>query len=552
MEDIPDSASIMNQSTRSKRSFSTTSTNSPLKKGKTFSGCYGVTVEEISSFYLIWRNQYIRRLIRNIVCQDVLIRVNNEYLCDNQQYLSLFSNIDKVNHNIRISFLGKARDYLDINNSNRDLINDAELSIQSSFNFNEIHNGVHTLVLKLTNLKAAVMGQLPDSITKLRIFAVNPPIVQHLISNLPCKLQELDLMFNSIESRCVLPQSLTDLDYTGSYDSMKKLVVPPNKVYKNCGIVLDSNESFQCLLENKFISVINIGPGAIPMLKSHPLPSHVSYVYLNHGHEPDLLLPHTVENLFIYEYGTPFSHISHLKDLEIDNEYPIKLEKGVLPRSLETLSLYYNQPLEPDVFPNQLKTLYLHEFNQPLCVNVLPSSLTDLYLSDFYQPLNTFVLPQKLKRLNLHGIKQLTPDSLPVSLTDITLFKFKASFDQCQPLDNLKKLQIGSLFPSVGRLLTNVKKLDLFISNTTINDPSGTCLANTSIENLHLSVNLKSTLYPNSFPPTIKYLSLANVVIESDNVIPSSCRYLKSKFNHIDTKYVPKSVRYIKSIQENK
>ncbi|KAF2069123.1 hypothetical protein CYY_009555 [Polysphondylium violaceum] len=486
------------------------------------------------------------------MCQDVSIRVNNEYLCDNQQYLSLFSNIDKVNHNIRISFLGNASDYLDINNSIRDLINDVELSISADFNLNEISDGVHNLFLKITNGNAALMGQLPDSITKILLFAVNPPIVQfNLISNLPSKLQELNFFFNvnCIQTRCVLPQSLTDLHYIGSYDSMKWLVVPPNKVYKKCEFVLDSNESFQWLLENKFIGKIHIGPGAIPLLKSHRIPPHVSDVYLNHVHDPDLLLPDTVERLYFSEFGTPFSQLSHLKELVIDNEYPIKLEKGVLPRSLETLSLYYNQPLEPDVFPNQLKTLYISEYNQPLCVNVLPSSLTDLTLGDFDQPLNAFVLPQKLKKLILHGFKQLTPDSLPVSLTDITLFKLTGSFDQCQPLDNLKKLQIGSLVPSVGRLLTNVKRLDLFVSNTAISKAAGTCLANTSIESLYLRVKYPSTLYPNSLPPTIKYLSLVNVVIKSDNVIPSSCRYLKSKSNHIDTKYVPKSVRYLKSIE---
>ncbi|KAF2078504.1 hypothetical protein CYY_000254 [Polysphondylium violaceum] len=510
------------------------------------------------SFYLIWRNQYIRRMIRNIVCQGVVINVDKEYMCDNQQYLSLFTNKEKLDYNISIRFKGDTIDYLDINN-NRDMINVVDLKIKADFNFNEIHDGVHTLLLKLANGKrTAGMGQLPDSITKLTFFAMPPrtgapPIVQHLISNLPCKLQELSFTYidDCIHSRCVLPQSLTDLHYAGLCDSMKWLVVPPNKLYKRCDLELDSYESFQWLLENKFIGKIRIGPGAIPVLKSHPLPSHVTDVNLEYGvPEPDLLLPHTVERLYCSNSGTPFSHITQLKLLNIYDEYSIKLEKGVLPRSLESLFIRNNQPLEADVLPPTLTSLYMYRFNQPLCINVLPLSLTDLYLGAFNQPLNAFVLPSKLKKLNLRGFEQPTffANSLPVSLTRLYLDAFKGSFDQCQPLDNLKRLRIDSLVPSVAGIVTNVKKLDLEV-DTEISDPSGTCLANTSIESLYLSVKLKSTLYPNSLPPTIKYLSLVNVVIESDNVIPSSCRYLKSRNSKIDPISIPKSARYLKSIQ---
>ncbi|KAF2068917.1 hypothetical protein CYY_009762 [Polysphondylium violaceum] len=517
----------------------------------------------VSSFFLIWRNQYIRRLIRNLVCQDVFINVDDEYLCNNQQYLSLFTNIDKLEYKISIRFMGKASDYLHINKSNRYLINDVELNIEANFNLNEIHDGVHKLELVVGPTVAGV-GQLSDSITNLLLsfdykqddVGVEdnslPPIIQQILSNLPCKLQELHFgNIDCIQSTCILPQSLTDLYYGESYDSLKWLVVPPNRVYKNCVLDLDSVESFQWLVANKFISKVTIILSAVSLLKSQQLPSHVSEVHLERGIvDPEFLLPQTVEHLYFPNYGPPFSHISHLKLLYIYDEYPIKLERGVLPPSLESLNLTYNQPLEPGVLPNQLSSLYLSTFKQPLCVNALPSSLTSLYLGGFNQPLNPFVLPQKLKKLCLHMFQQPTflRNSLPVSLTDLTLYKFKGSFDQCQPLDNLKKLQIYSLVPSLAGLLTNVKKLDLSV-NTKISDPSGTCLANTSIESMCLNSRAKSTLYPNSLPSTIKYLSLINVVIESTNVIPSSCRYLKSRNSHLDPKFIPPSVRYLKSIQ---
>ncbi|KAF2078503.1 hypothetical protein CYY_000253 [Polysphondylium violaceum] len=479
-------------------------------------------------FNLVWRNQYIRHLIRNRVCQNILKRVNKEYLEENHQYLALFSKRDKVENNIRIRFNGDASDYLDINNRDRDVINDIELIIKADFNFNEIHDGVHTLSLKFKGTPAPGMGQLPDSITNLTlIYNDETTIIQHLISNLPCKLIQLSFVNDDcIQSKCILPHTVTDLHYEGRYDSMKWLVVPPKKVYRTCTLELDSVESFQWLLENKFIGKVVIHSGSIPVLKSEKLPSHVTNVDFLYGiREPDLLLPHTVVRLCL-NYGTPFSHISHLKSLIIQCDYEIKLEKGVLPQSLEDLSLSYDQPLELDVFP---------------------PSLTSLYLASFNQPLNPFVLPQKLKILCLYSFKQPTffANSLPVSLTVLTLYEFKGSFDHCQPLDNLKRLRIDSLVPSVAGLLTNVKKLDLWV-NTKISDPFGTCLVNTSIESLCLNINFKSTLYPNSFPSTIKYLSLDNVVIESDNVIPTSCTYLNFNEN-FEPKYIPKSVRYLKA-----
>ncbi|KAF2078500.1 hypothetical protein CYY_000250 [Polysphondylium violaceum] len=517
----------------------------------------------MSSFFLIWRNQYIRRLIRNLVCQDVFINVDDEYLCNNQQYLSLFTNRDKLEYKISIRFMGKASDYLHINTSNRYLINDVELNIEEKFNLNEIHDGVHKLKLVVGPTVAGV-GQLSDSITNLSLI-INidqdyvdigddslPTVVQQVSSNLPCKLQELHFRnIGCIQSTCILPLSLTDLNYGSNYSGFKWLVVPPNRVYKNCVLDLDSIESFQWLVENKFICNVNINLSIVPLLKSQQLPSHVTEVHLRRGIvEPDLLLPQTVEYLHFSNYGTPFSHISHLKLLYIYDEYPIKLEKGVLPPSIESLNLTYNQPLEPGVLPKQLTSLYLYTFNLPLCVNVLPSSLTDLYLGYFNQPLNAFVLPQKLKKLCLHMFQQPTflRNSLPVSLTNLTLYKFKGSFDQCQPLDNLKKLHVYSLVPSLAGLLTNVKKLDLWVDSK-IDDPSGACLVNTSIESLNLISKRFSTFYPNSFPPTIKYLSIVNVVIETSNVIPNSCRYLKSRNREIDPKYIPPSARYYKSIQ---
>ncbi|KAF2078494.1 hypothetical protein CYY_000244 [Polysphondylium violaceum] len=496
------------------------------------------------SFYLIWRNQYTRRLIRNLVCQNLVIKVDKEYLILNHQYLALFTNKDKLDYNIRIR---NDNDYLDINN-NRHLIDDVQLLLTSDFDFNEIHDGVHTLRLKIINTSdddLIATGVLPPSLTNLQLInddRIGCPLAHHILSNLPANLQELELGIyqNTLISPCIIPTSLTDINsrWSNSYQDLKWLVVPPNKVYKSCKVDVDSMESLEWLKENKWITAINIHPNILDILMfQHQLPAHVTKVELEIGIIQDTsFLPQTLQSLTC-RYGTTFSHLAHLQVLKITDSYQIKLEKGVLPASLQELYLNnYNHPLEIDVLPPLLTTLSLYEYDRPLCINVLPSSLTQLYLVSFDQPLNAFVLPSKLKTLFMRKFNQpiLPRNSLPVSLTKLSLIAFKGSFDQCQPLHNLKRLQIGSLVPSLSTLLANVKRLDLLdVEGYEEDDPSGTCLYNTSLESLHIHFHYYGgvkTLYPNTFPPTLKYLTLVNANLKPDDVIPRGCVLLKSKY----------------------
>ncbi|KAF2070321.1 hypothetical protein CYY_008358 [Polysphondylium violaceum] len=471
-------------------------------------------------FYLIYRNQYIRQLIRNLVCQDVSIRVDEEYLEENHQYLALFHNKHKIDYNIFICFKGNAGDYLDINNSNRDLINVVELSINDDdFDLSEIHDGVRKLSLTTENNDTSVTGKLPPSITWLRLTDDihddhQPSYTQQILSNLPSSLQKLELNIprESITIPCIMPESLTDILTDGLlyYDVMKWFVVPSNRVYKSCEIYIDSVESFEWLLANKWIPKVRITrSGSNMMAGRYQLPSHVTNVEVYGIIEDQSFFPQTLEALSC-GYGTPISHLAHLKVLRIGGDYPINLERGVLPSTLQELRLDYNHPLES------------------LCANVLPLSLTELYLGVFNQPLNAFVLPSKLKTLYMQNFRQpiLPPNSLPVSLINLSIGGFNGSFDQYQPLDNLKKQQVNSLNPSLATLLTNVKKLYLLVFNKGGNgDPSG-CLYNTSIRSLYLEFICEKALYPNTFPLTLKYLTLVNANLESDDIIPSGCTLL--------------------------
>ncbi|KAF2068916.1 hypothetical protein CYY_009761 [Polysphondylium violaceum] len=520
------------------------------------------------SFYLIWRNQYIRRLIRNLLCQNFIISVNKEYLKENHQYLSLFSNRDKRDYNIRIRFIGGAGHYLDINNSNRDVINDVDIEIGSaigSFDLNAIHDGVHTLSFSSDNDYISATGKLPSSITNLHLSNDNfddfpSAYAQQILSNLPANLQVLGLGIdqNSITSPCIIPESLTDIKSHTQlhYQNLKWFVVPPNKMYQSCQLYIDSMESFEWLFANKWVCNVRIGTFLLDRLMAtrHQLPLHITKVCVSLGIARETsFFPQTLKSLTC-RYGTPFSHLAHLKVLKILSIYPIKLEKGVLPPTLQKLHLsFYEHPLEADVLPPHLTILSMYNFDHPLCANilpssitrlsllafnqplftnVLPSSLTDLDLTAFNKPLNAFVLPSKLKTLYMLKFNQptLPQNSLPMSLTNLTICGFKGSFDQCQPLDNLKSLKVDSLVPSLVTLLTNIKKLDLCV-NLHDDDPSGTCLYHTSIKNMCLQFTKTRvrTLYPNSFPSTLKYLTLFNANIKSNDVIPSGC-ILKYEF----------------------
>ncbi|KAF2070319.1 hypothetical protein CYY_008356, partial [Polysphondylium violaceum] len=346
----------------------------------------------------------------------------------------MFSSKEKLEYNISIRFQGGARDYLDIKQCNREVIN--VIDIQSDtlyFDLNEIHDGVHTLMVDTENDYTSVTGELPLSINYLHLsnsFDYRPPIVEQIVSNLPGNVQELVLDMNrdTITGPCIIPESVTILGSNDSfyYQNLKWFEVSPNKVYMGCQLLIDSVESFEWLLANKWICSVEFARNVLNMLVGRQqLPSHVIKVGLDFDIVQDTsFLPHKLESLAC-RYGTPFSHFAHLKVLKIINDYPIKLEKGVLPPTLQKLRLYYEHALEADILPPHLTTLYLYDYNHPLCANLLPSSITRLSLLAFNQPLFTNVLPSSLTRLNLTAFNQpLNAFVLPSKLKTLYMLKF--------------------------------------------------------------------------------------------------------------------------------
>ncbi|KAF2070323.1 hypothetical protein CYY_008360 [Polysphondylium violaceum] len=505
-------------------------------------------------FYLIWRNNYIRRLIRNINCRGLCISVDNEYLKENHQYLSLFSDRDKRDYNISFRFDGSFQDYTE--SEYKGIVNvvclrDSDLLSESAFDFNQLHQGVTILSFR-TCLGKTGVGQLPTNLTFLDIDRYDQqntaPIVHHMLSNLPGTLETLILDdHHLLTSTYVMPESLTNLYYESTYDNLKMLVVPPNKVYKDCILYVDSMEALQWLHHNTWINNINI---SFSLLTENAIPSHVRME--SSTVKPEWVFPPMLQSLFCaWTSSISFSHLSHLKHLYLCT-IPKKMDKYTLPRSLLELNMPLNLPLDHDVLPPHLTTLYLYSFNHPLTPGLLPNTLTDIRLEYFNQPLMPFVLPRGLKKLSMSSFAQpiIFENSLPASLVHLLIGNFTGSFElSCQPLDNLKRLEIASLVPSLPVVLKNVKRITIL--GRSINVASGgTCLANTSIESLHLYLQKRHILSPNTFPRTIKYLTLSNFAITTSDVIPDGCVYVKSVNQTIDPQHIPPSVKYFKLVSD--
>ncbi|KAF2069476.1 hypothetical protein CYY_009209 [Polysphondylium violaceum] len=517
------------------------------------------------SFYLIWRNIYIRRLIRNHVCQDLVFDV----LVDGWQklddidykYLSLFTDKEKLDYNISIRL--KGRDVVEqyVDNQFYDLINDVDIKyyVEDILDFSVFHRSVQKLSLTIAHRSSTAINQLPSSLTYLYVDCPrhSPQVLKHILSSLPTNLKTLRLQEtldeNMITSECRLPDSLTNLDFSSVYNNFKWFVVPPNKVFKHSILVVDSMDAITWLKSNKWIQTIFVVSTGkyIEVSSANPIPEHAINVTINSNVdliEKGIVFSPQLE-LLKCDYGIPFSHYTHLRAL-ILNGYPEKLEMHVLPITTQLLQISsYNQPLEANVLPPNLTKLTLDNFNQPLSQGILPNSLTELSLREFDHPLMPFVLPPNLTELNIANFKQqatISPNTLPSSLTYLDMGSFTGSFEPlCQPLDHLTDLLISSLDPTVSTILRNVKDLDLSIE-TIPNARYGTCLFNTGIETLYLQIPNTCSLYPKSFPPTIKNLTLDNFKIQSKGVIPSTCKYLKSLSMLIYPDFIPKSTIYKK------
>ncbi|KAF2070322.1 hypothetical protein CYY_008359 [Polysphondylium violaceum] len=501
----------------------------------------------MDTFYSIWRNQFIRRLIRNLVCQDIDVQVTDKHYDDREyKYLAMFSSKDKLEYNVSIRYKGTMANYAQ--SRYRDVISYLELSLDDDdhFDFDLIDQGVHSLSVSV-DTQTRASGQLPDSLKYLYLANYfdycKGNVVQHVLSNLPRNLKTLKMSRDyKIKSECRIPDTLTAFDYQSSFESLKHLVLSnhDSRVLQKCVLEVYSMEGFSWLQANRWIdSIVIFGKHRNQELVLSPstVAPHVTSIRmhdnLKFGHETciyhESVFPPMLQSLTC-SYPTPVHKLSNLKILNLQY-YPVKLEKNALPPLLEQLSILYDMPLDAGVLPPYLLDLSLKKFNQPLCAGSLPNSLKSLSLGQFNHQLLPSVLPAKLEELTMLSFNQriLCRDVLPGSLKSLMMSSFTGSFETtCQPLDHLTKLNVFSLDPSLSTILVNVKKISIWIYN--IDDPAnGTCLSNTSIQSLYLHCLRKSDLYANSLPPTAKHLTLSNVNIQSRQAIPNDCVNLTIK-----------------------
>ncbi|KAF2068740.1 hypothetical protein CYY_009936 [Polysphondylium violaceum] len=134
-------------------------------------------------FFSVWRNTVFRRYIRILVCENLVINVDLQYLNDNHQYMSLLSDQERLDNNIYFKLLISTRDELNEYNDNphKHLIDDIEHShFNLRLNYNvvpaeenyidcdKICDGVRRLLI-YADENTRVRGKLPQSITEFNL-----------------------------------------------------------------------------------------------------------------------------------------------------------------------------------------------------------------------------------------------------------------------------------------------------------------------------------------------------------------------------------------------
>jgi len=507
-------------------------------------------------FYLIWRNKYTRRCIRNIVLENRDIKLDIEYLNNNYKYLSLLSDKDKIEYNIFIRLeIGFKNFKLYSKNSYKHLINSIHIRKhrEKERNSDLFHEGLVKVKIDSHNL-ITFRDNLPQSLMYLDLSLFECPSgVDRLILHLPSNLKVLELppyYLIQTKEKIILPPSLEVLKYETKCSELKKLVVPPSRVYRDVKVFVCEPNDLQWLHSQYWLRDVYVN---ILFHHSVSVPSHIKRLSI-HFYEKimgkDHPIPKDLESLKIVNtIGFPINFLSdmpYLKDLHID--WDIKFEKGIMPPTLESLIIYrHNHPIEHGVLPPGLTELHISQYNQELQVGVLPLSLKKLILNEYNQHLKPFVLPNRLEYLSMKSFKgSLEHNVLPTSLTRLELphFLFQESFKRVDQLNNLRYLFIYTLRASLARVISNCKSIELKFQRveTDFN------LRDAQIEQLtliyHQSIK-PITLEPSFIPSKIKSLTIDSCLIESNDVVPRSCLYLYSRKIHLNTSLIPSTTKYV-------
>jgi len=383
-------------------------------------------------FYSVWRNWYIKREIRNIICRDLVIEVLSiKELHNNHQYLSLFTDRDKLDNNIYIRYtITDEKEFNQyISSDYKHLVNHIAF-YNPVFGLNcknlpsqTIHKlscclGTHTRISNNDN-DDDIDWTLPQSLIKLEVSLWlrnesirNKKFDVDVLSNLPSSLRYLVLPRNYMfSSRVELPGTLEDIEYTlsrkDSIHSLSYLVVPVNKTYDNITVRVTSLEDLVYMHTVHWVTnlIINTYDLAINDIKQY-VPTHIKQLHLTYDRPllkdtlPQSLTKLTLVSRVEINRLVLADQITYLNLNLYSRSFDQPIQKGMLPSMLKVLSIpNYNMALLPDTLPHCLKKLILKSFNQRLDEGVLPHSLQHLRLPSFNRPLKENVLPPYLKSL---------------------------------------------------------------------------------------------------------------------------------------------------------
>ncbi|KAF2078467.1 hypothetical protein CYY_000217 [Polysphondylium violaceum] len=519
-------------------------------------------------FISIYRNCYLRSLIRNNVFKDTIICIPSlEYLNDNHQYLSVFSNDDKLQYNIFIQYtFNNKNSYQQFShNSNRHLVNDLEWGKHDIIDFGILYDQVHRLSFCIQqDSTISNVDKLPEStIVELNIdtqthtrFVCSS--LEKILLDLPKNLKVLKLsrlfILSSSDSKIQLPNSLVKLQYSGTGTELDRFVIDtPNKILNGPCLKVYSTQDLQWLQDKLWISDILMIQGV------HQIPSHVRKIDLCVALDKELVhcLPPRLEWLNVNKIRGPKNqqhvalllkqHLSKLRHLSL--YVYIENQLGKEPLFSESLEYLYlsggHKEIDGSMFPPKLKILNLGQYNRELKIGSLSNSITNLTLNYYDEPLTSSVLPDQLQSLCLFSFDNtIQANCLPTSLTSLQLNIFSGSFENVGTLDNLRYLKVHTLNQSMVDTLTNVNRIKLSFFNIA---PNTSFITNTSITNLYLQNTSYdgSTIADGFLPSSLVRLHLDGFRIQSIDTIPPSCVYLDYNHKNLDLTLIPQSVKNI-------
>lgn len=227
-------------------------------------------------FYLIWRDRYLRKHIRNQRFRNKRINLSTSIFSNDgnsqHQYLStIFTNSDKLIYNIDLHL-----DILDYNielyknNRYKELFN--SLYCGNGIDFSVLpQQGIHKISFIIDYGFKVDKLVLPDSLVELAFYysgSISLGLFKQHVDSFIYNLSTTNIKKLLIPSeykftkQCILPDTLEQFDYYSSRDSLDYLVVavtPSNKVFNNCSMIVESIHDLEWVRYKTWIPNLHSG-----------------------------------------------------------------------------------------------------------------------------------------------------------------------------------------------------------------------------------------------------------------------------------------------------